>query len=658
MPNGDKQEEYYMQTLVLNVPLRKDTPMLSTDNKSGTYMEECAIRGLLSGDDALNALHNARELGFSLTKLRHMAQSLKNMQWIGEDEFNLFIEEVETVHNANCEDKTEVLDADEDVENADLGNLAMNSNRFDLDEFYSTLSPSQQKAYDYITQSLATGQQVLTAIIGEAGTGNSYLRKGVVEHAVTVLHLTARKFVTTGVAAHFIGGETLHHVFQMDIHCKSRLESGTIEYDIISNTDVIVIDEFSLLEMRPFLTMDNILREIACTAEQQHKPFGGKHIILMGDPAHLPSIDQEIFDTHLWRKFDIVILKDVKRQEDETCQNILSTVRMGETNDEINSILRARLLPPDIDYTKDATIDDAGAAISCSLRRERDVWNKRFLERIDAESHTFEAEDSDVTGNPLPEKDKHRSKWVHQERLEDSLTLKVSARVVLCRNIDMEHGWLNGTIAIVKSIHNKCITIEKIKTGRRTGIIRMRQSLSFPGSSIQYFHTQVPLILGWALTEQKVQGMTLDRAYILLNRSFFASGLAYVALSRVKSLDKLHLIEYDPTALCLDTYYKSLLDWMKSVNRIGEVESVYEGSVPQSDYPSRPKELTRSVCGRTNESLQRKSSTDTIQNENSKKTSISKGPTNQNTKLLDSVESEKPVNTNKIDGPAPPPVRS
>ena len=94
---------------------------------------------------------------------------------------------------------------------------------------------------------------------------------------------------------------------------------------------------------------------------------------------------------------------------------------------------------------------------------------------------------------------------------------------------------------------------------------------------------------------------------------------------------------------------------MKSVNRIGEVESVYEGSVPQLDYPSQPKELTRSVCGRTNESLQCKSSTDTIQNENSKKTSISKGPTNQNTKLLDSVESEKPVNTNKSDGPAPSP---
>ena len=83
---------------------------------------------------------------------------------------------------------------------------------------------------------------------------------------MTVLHLTARKIATTGVASQLIGVGPLHHFFQMDIHYKNRMESGTSEYNIISNNDVIVIDEFSLLEMRPFLTMDKFLREIACTA--------------------------------------------------------------------------------------------------------------------------------------------------------------------------------------------------------------------------------------------------------------------------------------------------------------------------------------------------------------------------------------------------------
>ena len=119
------------------------------------------------------------------------------------------------------------------------------------------------------------------------------------------------------------------------------------------------------------------------------------------------------FYTHWWRKFDIVMLWDVKRQKDETLQNILSTVRMGETNDEINSIPQARLRQPNIYDTKDINSDDVGAGIIYSLRKERDVWNERFLERIDVESHKFEAEDNDATRNHLPENDKRRIKLFH-----------------------------------------------------------------------------------------------------------------------------------------------------------------------------------------------------------------------------------------------------
>ena len=60
MPNSENQEQYYMQKVVLNTPLRKDTHIISKDNSSGTYMEECALRNLLSqGDDALATLHDA-----------------------------------------------------------------------------------------------------------------------------------------------------------------------------------------------------------------------------------------------------------------------------------------------------------------------------------------------------------------------------------------------------------------------------------------------------------------------------------------------------------------------------------------------------------------------------------------------------------------------
>ena len=583
LPNGEDQEKYYMQKLILNVPLRKDTPVISPNNVSGTYMEECAIRQLVTQtDDALTALQDARRRGFSLDRLRRMAQSLRDMEWIGEDEFNVFIDEVTTVRAVDAvDDAQEVTDADFDPEHAHLADLGMKSNHIDLAEFEKSLSPSQKRAYNYITQFLSTGDQLLTAIVGEAGTGKSYLLKGIMEHAISYLNLTGRILATTGAAAHLIGGETVHHFFQMNIEAKSRLETGTLEYELVSNTDLIIIDEFSLLEMKPFLTMDRILREMAPTNQKQHMPFGGKHIILMGDPAQLPVIEQDIFDTFLWKRFHCVMLTDVKRQKDETFQRMLSTIRLGYVSDDINSVLRSKVVPASLDID---SMDLSNGAIICSLRKERDAWNKQFLDRLDAPEHTFEAIDTDVTGNDISETVKGKIRRFHRERLEDTLTLKVGARVVLCKNIDVEHGWLNGTLAVITAIHANYITIESTKTGRRTVVTRMKQNVSFPGSAVQYIRTQFPLILGWALTVHKVQGMTLETVYVLLNKIFFASGQAYVALSRVKSLDNLHLLQYDPSAVCLQPYYRDLLRWMKHNDKI-KIDSDQESS--QVQYPKR-----------------------------------------------------------------------
>ena len=51
----------------------------------------------------------------------------------------------------------------------------------------------------------------------------------------------------------------------------------------------------------------------------------------------------------------------------------------------------------------------------------------------------------------------------------------------------------------------------------------------------------LPLELAWCVTIHKSQGMSVDTLVIILG-SFFARGLTYVARSRVRSFEGLHIV--------------------------------------------------------------------------------------------------------------------
>ena len=118
--------------------------------------------------------------------------------------------------------------------------------------------------------------------------------------------------------------------------------------------------------------------------------------------------------------------------------------------------------------------------------------------------------------------------------------LKVGARVIVRRNFNIEHGWVNGTIAQVVSLAQNCIVLCQVdKPKVHLALPHFRQLITISGAAYHIVRRQFPIMPGYAVTVHRVQGMTVKKAVVLLNKSFFESGQAYVALNWERHLKDL-----------------------------------------------------------------------------------------------------------------------
>ena len=91
--------------------------------------------------------------------------------------------------------------------------------------------------------------QILAAIIGAGGCGKSYVMGAIVTYLKTC-NLVVIKLAPSGVAASLIKGTTIHNFFKLDITGKSSLENGTVDAQILKKTDVLIINEFAMVDAR------------------------------------------------------------------------------------------------------------------------------------------------------------------------------------------------------------------------------------------------------------------------------------------------------------------------------------------------------------------------------------------------------------------------
>lgn len=377
-------------------------------------------------------------------------------------------------------------------------------------------------------------------ITGKAGTGKTtfikYIQKEIKKNFLIL--------APTGVAAINAGGQTMHKFFgfPMDIINPDLSYSASPEKRLLlEHIDTIIVDEVSMVRSDMVDGMDSYLRSVFGT----NLPFAGKQVIFVGDLFQLPPVvrtgtaDEEMLEDYygeglpfFYKAFVLkrmnlpkIEFRKVYRQSDPLFLNILNNIRENKATSKDLSILNEHIIH--------GVQDDDYSIILTAVNKTADDINTSKLAEIDAEEFEYKGT---ITGD-FKAKDSN---------VPELLKLKVGAQVMFCRN---EQRCTNGTIAVVTSLDKNKIYV-KLESGRIFAVekavweskekVYNRETRRIETEVVGTF-TQYPLKLAWAITIHKSQGMTFDRMHLDLSRRFFASGQAYVAFSRLRSLDGLSM---------------------------------------------------------------------------------------------------------------------
>uniref|UniRef100_A0A1X7TPM4 ATP-dependent DNA helicase n=1 Tax=Amphimedon queenslandica TaxID=400682 RepID=A0A1X7TPM4_AMPQE len=142
---------------------------------------------------------------------------------------------------------------------------------------------------------------------------------------------------------------------------------------------------------------------------------------------------------------------------------------------------------------------------------------------------------------------------------------------MLRRNIDVTVGLVNGAIVTVLGIYATQISIKFDHINVHCDIERVTSRFML-SKNLYIQRKQFPLILSYAITIHKCQGISLNTAIIDSSSNVFGDGMAYVALSCVRTLNGLHLLSIDPLSVKVSN---------PCINEINHLRSKFRNDLPQ-----------------------------------------------------------------------------
>ena len=418
-------------------------------------------------------------------------------------------------------------------------------------------------------------------LTGKAGTGKSTFLKHIVD-------AVSKNFIVvapTGIAAVNVAGVTIHSFFQFPLRPLLPEDEdikvfwkNSEKRKIISAIDTLIIDEVSMVRADLIDGIDYSLRR---NGGNPNLPFGGKQVVFVGDVFQLEPVtiknsgEQKIineiygsayfYNAKVFEKVNLFTLElqKVYRQTELAFISLLDKVRIKQITQSDIDKLNTRVF-------SQVELNKNHFAITLTTKNNlADTVNSRKLIELIANPYIYSAEVSgEFDENKYP--------------TEPELTLKVDAQVIFIKN-DTEKRWVNGTIAIVCQL-----TDTEIKVKLKDGSIHSIEKRVWENIRYQYnkekkkieqeiigTFKQYPLKLAWAITIHKSQGLTFDRVVIDFGSGTFASGQAYVALSRATTFEGLFLKQkMNSTDIYIDEEIKDFAKTFNDQEKIKESLSI------------------------------------------------------------------------------------
>ncbi|HEU0266670.1 MAG TPA: PIF1 family DEAD/DEAH box helicase [Candidatus Saccharimonadaceae bacterium] len=386
-------------------------------------------------------------------------------------------------------------------------------------------------------------------LTGAAGSGKTYLLNQFIR-----LMKSDGKHVsvtaTTGLAATHLGGTTIHSWSGIGIADElpdkfaDHIAKGRRE--IIEKTDVLIIDEISMLHDYRLDMVDEVCRLVRKSPDV---PFGGIQVVMSGDFFQLPPINRGdsragnfVVFSRAWQELDPVIcyLNEQHRQDDSVLIEILSALRSGDLRRHHAEALLARIDVYPSDETQLTELHTTNVDV--------DTINAKRLAAIAGDEVHYE---QTSTGGENYIESLQRSVLAPK-----ILVLKQGALVMAVKN-SLDRKYVNGSIGVVDDFDPATdYPIVTFQNGRTITMQPDTWELR-DGDKKRASITQIPLRLAWAITVHKSQGMTLDAARIDLRKAF-VEGMGYVALSRVKNVHNLYLHGINQMALRVSEVARSI----------------------------------------------------------------------------------------------------